>query len=76
MHTTGKKKSGAAERYESLLRRAFEEAHRVLKPGGYLSVVFGNSNGQIWGLVQRAMRDAGFESVQRMLQSSTRDNAP
>jgi hypothetical protein len=63
MHTTGKKKSGAAERYESLLRRAFEEAHRVLKPGGYLSVVFGNSNGQIWGLVQRAMRDAGFESV-------------
>jgi hypothetical protein len=63
MHTTGKKKSGAAKRYESLLRKAFEEAHRVLKPGGYLSVVFGNSDGQIWGLVQRAIRDAGFISV-------------
>lgn len=63
MHTTGKKKSGAAERYESLLRRAFEEANRVLMPGGYLSVVFGNSDGQIWGLVQRAIRDAGFSSV-------------
>jgi 16S rRNA G966 N2-methylase RsmD len=63
MHTTGKKKSGAAERYETLLRRAFEEAHRVLKPGGYMSVVFGNSDGQIWGLVQRAIRDAGFSSV-------------
>lgn len=63
MHTTGKKKSGAAERYETLLRKAFGEAHRVLKPGGYMSVVFGNSDGQIWGLVQRAIRDAGFSSV-------------
>jgi hypothetical protein len=26
-------------------------------------VVFGNSDGQIWGLVQRAIRDAGFRSV-------------
>jgi adenine-specific DNA methylase len=63
MHTTGKKKNGAAERYESLLRQAFAEAHRVLKPGRFLSVVFGNSDGQIWGLVQRAIRDAGFDSV-------------
>lgn len=63
MHTTGKKKSGAAQRYEDLLRGAFEEAYRVLKPGKYLSVVFGNSDGQIWGLVQRAVRDAGFDGV-------------
>jgi adenine-specific DNA methylase len=63
MHTTGKKKNGAADRYETLLRNAFAEAHRVLKPGRFLSVVFGNSDGQIWGLVQRAIRDAGFDSV-------------
>jgi hypothetical protein len=63
MHTTGRKKSGAAERYETLLRHAFAEAYRVLKPGHYMSVVFGNSDGQIWGLVQRAMRDAGFRSI-------------
>ncbi|MGH9890743.1 MAG: hypothetical protein ACREA0_01910 [bacterium] len=25
--------------------------------------MFGNSNGAIWGLVQRALRDAGFDSV-------------
>lgn len=62
MHTTGKK-NGAAERYETLLRGAFEEAYRVLKPGAYMSVVFGNSNGAIWSLVQRALRDAGFGSV-------------
>jgi hypothetical protein len=28
-----------------------------------MSVVFGNSDGQVWGLVQRAMRDAGFRSI-------------
>jgi 16S rRNA G966 N2-methylase RsmD len=63
MHTTGRKKTGAAARYEKLLRGAFAEAFRVLKPGRYMSVVFGNSDGQIWGLVQRAMREAGFSSV-------------
>jgi 16S rRNA G966 N2-methylase RsmD len=63
MHTTGKKKNGAAQRYEDLLRGAFAEAFRVLKPGRYMSVVFGNSDGKVWGLVQRAIRDAGFRSV-------------
>ena len=63
MHTTGRKKNGAAGRYETLLRGAFAEAFRVLKPGRYMSVVFGNSDGRIWGLVQRAIRDAGFRSV-------------
>jgi hypothetical protein len=63
MHTTGRKKNGAAQRYETLLRNAFAEAFRVLKPGRYMSVVFGNSDGQVWGLVQRAIRDAGFSSV-------------
>jgi adenine-specific DNA methylase len=63
MHTTGRKKNGAAQRYETLLRNAFAEAFRVLKPGRYMSVVFGNSDGQVWGLVKRAIRDAGFRSI-------------
>jgi adenine-specific DNA methylase len=63
MHTTGRKKNGAAERYEAFLRGAFAEAVRVLKPGRFMSVVFGNSDGRVWGLVQRAMRDAGFMFV-------------
>lgn len=63
VHTTGKKKTDAKERYETLLRDAFKEAFRALKPGKYMSVVFGNSSGKIWGLVQRAMRDAGFKST-------------
>lgn len=60
VHTTGRQKSGAEERYENLLRGSFEEAWRILKPGKYLSVVFGNSRGDIWGVVQRALRQAGF----------------
>lgn len=63
VHTTGKRKNGAAERYEALLRSAFAEAFRILKPGRFMSVVFGNSSGRIWGLVQRAVRDAGFKSA-------------
>jgi len=63
VHTTGKRKKGAAERYENLLRSAFAEAFRVLKHGRYMSVVFGNSSGQVWGLVQRALRDAGFKAA-------------
>ena len=63
VHTTGKRKSRSSERYEELLRRAFSEAFRVLKPGRYMSVVFGNSSGRIWGLVQRALRDAGFKAT-------------
>lgn len=60
MHTTGPKKKDAAERYERLLKGAFAEAFRVLKPGRFMSVVFGNSSGSIWALVVRALREAGF----------------
>ena len=62
VHTTGKRKNGSRERYEEVLRNAFSEAFRVLKPGRYMSVVFGNSSGRIWSLMQRALRDAGFKA--------------
>ena len=63
LHTTGVRRTGAAERYGEILRGAFAEAFRVLRPGRCMSVVFGNSNGNIWGLVQRALRDAGFKAA-------------
>ncbi len=63
VYTTGKRKNGSAKRYEALLCGAFSEAYRILKPGRYMSVVFGNSSGRIWGLVQRALRDAGFRAT-------------
>jgi len=63
VHTTGSRKKDSAARYEDLLREAFAEGFRILKPSGHMSVVFGNSSGRIWGLVQRAIRDAGFKGA-------------
>lgn len=48
------------ERYEQLLTGALQECVRVLKPGGYLTMVFGNSSGTMWSVVQRAVRAAGL----------------
>jgi|SRR5579859_6113976 len=62
VYTTGKKKNGSNLRYEELLTAAFTEGFRILRPGRFMSIVFGNSNGQIWGLVQRAIRQAGFDA--------------
>jgi len=49
-----------AGRYESILTEALQECARVLKPGKCLSLVFSNSSGQLWSLVERATRNAGF----------------
>ncbi len=50
-----------AARYEALLANALRECHRVLKPGGRISLVFGNSAGTMWALVQRAIEAAGLQ---------------
>lgn len=49
-----------AERYEGLIADALRECSRVLKDGGWLSLVFSNSSGAMWALVQRAVTAAGF----------------
>jgi 16S rRNA G966 N2-methylase RsmD len=49
-----------ADRYERMLTQALSECRRVLKPDGYLSMVFGNSSGAVWSLVQRAVAAAGL----------------
>jgi DNA modification methylase len=49
-----------AERYENLITGSLRECHRVLKVGGWLSLIFSNSSGEMWGLVQRAIHEAGF----------------
>ncbi len=53
-------KRRTAERYEGLIAGALGECHRVLKPDGWLSLVFSNSSGAMWALVQRAVAAARF----------------
>lgn len=55
---TGKRTAG---RYEEILTEALRECARVLKPGGRLSLVFSNSSGELWSLIERATREGGFE---------------
>lgn len=54
------KKRRTAERYETLITDSLRECNRVLKPGGWLSLIFSNSSGEMWALVQRAIHEANF----------------
>jgi DNA modification methylase/DNA-directed RNA polymerase subunit RPC12/RpoP len=62
MKTTGKNKQQSKDDYQEVLTGAFSEAWRTLKEGAYLAVVFGNSQGSIWSVVQQSIYNAGFVS--------------
>jgi len=49
-----------AARYETMLTGALRECRRILRPGGRISMVFGNSSGSVWSLAQRAIAEAGL----------------
>ena len=53
------KKKGTVE-YQDLMRCCFEQYHRVLKPGRWMTVVFSNSRNTLWRAIQEAMGTAGF----------------
>jgi hypothetical protein len=46
--------------YSDLMRRAFAEYYRVLKPGRWMTVVFHNSKNLVWTAIQEAIGSAGF----------------
>lgn len=56
----GARKARDGERYEALLGAALGECRRVVRPGGWITMVFGNSSGAVWGLVLRAVASAGL----------------
>ena len=47
--------------YGALLSKALTEARRVLKPKGWMTMVFHSTNAQVWGALQAAAESAGFE---------------
>ncbi len=56
-----------AQRYEAILTGAFKECRRVLKPGGRMTVLFGNSSGAMWQLLQRSIAAAGLEVIPELI---------
>ncbi len=51
------------ERYEEIMTVALRECLRVVKPGGFITLLFGNSSGKVWQLLQRSIAAAGLEIV-------------
>lgn len=49
------------EEYLDRMGAAFAEAHRVLKPGRYLCIIFNNTSPLVWAGMKRQLLDAGFE---------------
>lgn len=49
--------------YGDLMGRAFAHVARVLRPGGRAVLAFSNSDDQIWRAIQKALGDAGFETM-------------
>jgi len=47
--------------YEDLMTGSMREIARVLKPGGWATVVFHNTDGRVWAALQSAAQAAGFE---------------
>lgn len=46
--------------YHQLMRACFLEFHRILKPGGWMTVEFSNTKANIWNSIQNAIADSGI----------------
>ena len=49
------------QQYESLMRQAFDECYRVLKPGRWITVEFSNTSNAVWNALQNSLGGAGFQ---------------
>jgi len=56
----GGSKERARQAYEAMMQQAFAEAHRVLKPGGQLVIVYAHKTTLGWVTLVDALRRAGF----------------
>jgi putative DNA methylase len=60
----GGSKQRARDAYEGMMAEALHEAHRVLKPGGELAVVYAHKTTLGWSTLVDALRRAGFTVVE------------
>jgi DNA modification methylase len=61
VHREQRNSAKSISEYKELMTRAFQEMHRVLKPGRWASVVFHNSDDRIWQTIIDGAESAGFE---------------
>ena len=47
--------------YSQLMAASMKEAFRVLKPGGWATIVFHNTDSEVWNAIRGAAVEAGFE---------------
>ncbi len=50
--------------YGKLMKNAFSECYRVLKPGRWMSVEFHNTQASVWNLIQTSINESGFVIAQ------------
>jgi DNA modification methylase len=46
--------------YRTLMRRSFEQAYALLKPGRWMTIEFSNTKASVWNCIQTALSEAGF----------------
>jgi DNA modification methylase len=46
--------------YAHLMRQSFQELHRILKPGRWITIEFHNTQNSVWNSIQIALQEAGF----------------
>ncbi len=61
--------------YHKMLKAAFEEVYRVLKPGGYLTVTFHNTDIKVYNSIQKSIILAGFDLEKVIYQPPARASA-
>lgn len=49
-----------ADDYRELMRRSFDQAYRILKPGRWITIEFSNTKASIWNCIQTALAESGF----------------
>jgi len=60
VHRRKKTNAFTLEQYTAIMTTCFQEMHRVLKPGRWITVEFHNSKNSVWNSIQEALLHAGF----------------